>query len=130
MTYRILAELVLVVHFCFVLFVVLGGLLALRWPSILWLHLPALVWGILVECFFWTCPLTPLENWFRRLGGEAGYEGGFLEHYISLILYANISREFQMMLGLSLLGVNVLIYSLVIIRRRRIRDASGARSAA
>jgi hypothetical protein len=131
MMYRILAELVLVIHFCFVLFVVLGGLLVLRWPSVLWLHLPAFVWGILVQCFFWACPLTPLENWFRRLGGDAGYTGGFVEHYISLILYANVSREFQMSLGILLISVNILIYSLVIIRwRRRIRDESGATSAA
>lgn len=130
MIYRILAELVLVIHFCFVLFVVLGGLLVLRWPAILWLHLPAFVWGILVQCFFWSCPLTPLENWFRRLGGEAGYTGGFVEHYIMAILYANVSRGFQVMLGLLLIGVNALVYSLVFMRRRRIRDASRATSAA
>ena len=119
MVYRILAELVLVIHFCFVLFVVLGGLLALRWRSVLWLHLPAFVWGVLVQCFFWACPLTPLENWLRRLGGESGYAGGFLEHYISAILSANVSRGFQMGLGILLLGVNVLVYTLVFTRRRR-----------
>jgi hypothetical protein len=119
MAYRILAELVLVIHLCFVLFVVLGGLLALRWRSILWLHLPAFAWGVLVQCLFWACPLTPLENWFRRLGGEAGYSGGFLEHYISAILYANVSREFHVALGVMLIGVNVLVYSSLIIRRRR-----------
>ena len=119
MAYQILAEVVLVIHFCFVLFVVLGGLLALRWRSIIWLHLPAFVWGILVQCFFWACPLTPLENWFRRLGGESGYSGGFVEHYISAILYANVGREFQAVLGMLLIGVNVLVYSLVLIRRRR-----------
>ena len=130
MTYRLLAELVLVIHLCFVLFVVLGGLLILSWPSILWLHLPSFVWGVLVQCFFWACPLTPLENWFRHLGGESGYRGGFVEHYISAILYANVSREFQMGLGLLLIGLNVLIYSLVFIRRRRIRAALRATSAA
>jgi hypothetical protein len=119
MMYRILAELVLVIHFCFVLFVVLGGLLVLRWPLALWLHLPAVVWGILVQCFFWACPLTPLENWFRQLGGESGYRGGFIEHYISALLYANVSREFQVALGLLLIGMNVFIYALVFIRRRR-----------
>jgi hypothetical protein len=131
MMYRILAELVLIIHFCFVLFVVLGGLLVLRWPSILWLHLPAFMWGILVQCFFWACPLTPLENWFRCSGGEVEYSGGFVEHYISAILYANVSREFQAMLGLLLIGVNVLVYSLVFIRRRRrIRGDSRSTSAA
>jgi hypothetical protein len=131
MIYRILAELVLVIHFCFVLFVVLGGLLALRWPTVLWLHLPAVVWGILVQCFFWACPLTPLENWFRQLGGQSGYRGGFVEHYISAILYANVSREFQALLGLLLIGLNILVYSLLLIRRRRkIREAHGTTSAA
>jgi len=119
MVYRILAELVLVIHFCFVLFVVLGGLLALRWRRVVWLHLPAFTWGVLVQCFSWACPLTPLENWFRRAGGESGYSGGFVEHYISAILYADISREFQMMLGLLLVGVNVLVYAWVLTRRRR-----------
>jgi hypothetical protein len=127
MIYRILAELVLVIHFCFVLFVVLGGLLVLRWPSVLWLHLPAFIWGILVQCFFWACPLTPLENWFRHLGGQSGYTGGFVEHYISAMLYANVSREFQALLGLLLIGLNILVYSLVFIRRRRrIREESGS----
>lgn len=116
MAYRILAELVLVIHFCFVLFVVLGGLLSLRWRFVLWLHLPAFVWGILVQCFYWACPLTPLENWLRRLGGEAGYTGGFVEHYISAILYADVSPRFQFALGLLLIGVNVLIYAWVFTR--------------
>ena len=131
MAYRILAELVLVIHFCFVLFVVLGGLLVLRWPSVLWLHLPTFIWGILVQCFFWVCPLTPIENWLLRLGGQSGYTGGFVEHYVSAILYANVSQEFQVFLGLVLIGLNVLIYSFVFIRRRRrIRDAGSATRAA
>ncbi len=131
MAYRILAELVLVIHFCSVLFVVLGGLLVLRWRSIIWLHIPAFTWGVFVQCFFLACPLTPLENWFRRLGGESGYSGGFIEHYISAILYADISRGFQIMLGVLLIGVNVLVYSLVFIgRRRNAGGASDATSAA
>src|SRR6267142_4443444 len=119
MIYRFLADLVLVVHSCVVLFVVLGGLLLLRWPSVLWLHLPAIVWGILVQCFFYPCPLTLLENWFLRLGGQTGYTGGFVDHYITAILYANVSRQFQAFLGLLLIGLNVFVYSIVLIRRRR-----------
>ena len=119
MIYRILAELVLVLHFCFVLFVVLGGLMALRRRSVIWLHLPALIWGILVECFHWKCPLTPMENWFLRLGGEAGYTGGFIEHYVSTILYADISLEFQAMLGLLLIVINVFVYSYVFLHLRQ-----------
>ena len=131
MIYHFLAELVLVFHFCFVLFVVLGGLLALRWPSVLWLHVPACFWGVLVQCFFWTCPLTPLENWFRRLGGQSGYAGGFVDHYISSVLYANVSYQFQALLGLLLIALNVLIYLFVLSRRRRrIENIHAATSAA
>ena len=119
MIYRLLADGVLLFHFCFVLFVVLGGMLVLRWRAVVWFHLPALGWGILVECFYWTCPLTPLENWLRRLGGEAGYTGGFIEHYVSMLLYANISLRFQAMLGLVLMFINLLVYSYVVRHRRR-----------
>lgn len=130
MIYRFLAELVLVFHFCFVLFVALGAVLMLRWPSVLWLHLPAFIWGILVQCFFWTCPLTPLENWLRQLGGQSGYAGGFLDHYISSVLYANVTRQFQAALGLLLIGLNVLIYWFVLRRRQRlIRNNHSASSA-
>ena len=88
-------------------------------PSVLWLHLPTFVWGILVQCFFWTCPLTPLENWLRQLGGQAMYAGGFVDHYLSSVLYANVSHQFQALLGLLLIALNILIYSFVLIRRRQ-----------
>ena len=119
MIYHFLAEVVLIFHFCVVLFVVLGGLLALRWPSVLWLHVPSCFWGVLVQCFFWTCPLTPLENWFRWLGGQSVYAGGFVDHYISPVLYANVSHQFQASLGMLLIALNVLIYLFVLSRRRR-----------
>ena len=119
MIFQGLAELVLVLHFCFVLFVALGGLLALRWRPVMWLHLPAVAWGVLVECFFLACPLTSVENWLRRLGGGAGYAGGFIEHYVSAILYADVSREFQFMLGLLLIALNLSVYGYVILRRRQ-----------
>ena len=110
MTYRILADLVLILHFCFVLFVVFGGLLALRRRWIALLHLPAVIWGILVECFLLACPLTTLENSLRYLGGESGYTDGFINHYISAVLYANISPQFRITLGLLLIGLNMLVY--------------------
>lgn len=110
MTYRILADLMLILHFCFVLFVVFGGLLALRRRWIALLHLPAVIWGILVECFLLACPLTTLENSLRYLGGESGYTDGFINHYISAVLYANISPQFRITLGLLLIGLNMLVY--------------------
>lgn len=120
MIYRNLADLVLILHFCFVLFVVFGGLLALRRRYILWLHFPAIFWGILVEFFQLPCPLTDLENWFKRLGGEQGYEGGFIEYYVSAILYAHVTPQLQMMLGFALIFINSLIYFYVFRRARQL----------
>ena len=117
MVYRVLAELVLVLHFCFVIFVVLGGLLVLRRRWIAWIHLPAVVWGILVECFFWACPLTTLENWLRELGGEAGYTTGFIDYYVSAVLYIPLSPQIRVMIGLLLIGFNLFVY-LYLFRRR------------
>ena len=110
MIYRGFADIVFVLHLCFVLFVIFGGLLALRRRFILWLHLPALAWGILVEFLRLSCPLTNLENLFKELGGERGYEGGFIEYYVSSILYAHITPQFQLMLGVLLLIFNLAVY--------------------
>jgi hypothetical protein len=87
MNYRTLADLTVLLHFGFVLFVVVGGLLVLRWPRLRWMHLPAAVWGVLIEFFGWICPLTPLENHLRDLRGQSGYAGGFIDHYIVSVLY-------------------------------------------
>jgi Protein of Unknown function (DUF2784) len=117
--YRALADLVLVVHLAFVLFVVLGGLLVLKWTRVAWLHVPAAVWGVLIEYTGWICPLTPLENSFRVRGGVAGYSGGFIEHYIQPVLYpAGLTRGTQLVLGSLALLVNLTAYGLVIGRRK------------
>ncbi len=111
MVYRFLADLVLVAHFAFVVFAVVGALLVLRWRWVVWLHLPAVVWAALIEFAGWICPLTPLENWLRELGGSAGYESGFVEHYILPVLYpGGLTREVQIVLGLLVLAVNIGIY--------------------
>ena len=83
----LMADLIVLLHFAFVVFVVLGGLLALRWPRVVWLHVPAVIWGALVEFTGWICPLTPLENRLRRASGEASYQGDFIAHYILPALY-------------------------------------------
>ena len=119
MTYRLLADAVLLLHLAFVAFALAGGLLALRWRWIPWLHLPALAWGVTVEWTGWICPLTPWENALRRAGGEAGYAGGFVEHYILPLLYpADLTREVQWVLGGGLLAFNVAVYLLVWFRKR------------
>lgn len=126
MPYRALADLVLVVHLAFVLFVVLGGLLALRWPRVAWVHVPVALYGALIEFAGFVCPLTPLENSLRRRGGEAGYEGGFIEHYVTATLYpTGLTREVQLGLGVAVLAINGAIYA-VWLRRWRGAQSSSA----
>ncbi|MFZ5623370.1 MAG: DUF2784 domain-containing protein [Gemmatimonadota bacterium] len=114
----VLANLLVLFHAAFVLFVVLGGLLVLRWPRLAWLHLPAAIWGAAIEFTGWICPLTPLENRFRRLAGEAGYSGGFIEHYVLPVLYpTGLTRSVQYVLGALVVLLNVVIYAIVVRRR-------------
>ena len=118
MAYRVLADLVVGVHALFVAFVVLGGLLALRWPRIAAAHLPAAVWGALIELRGWVCPLTPLEKSLRAAAGDAGYQGGFIEHYLLPVLYpAGLTRDVQLTLGSLVIAVNLVIYGIVLRRR-------------
>jgi hypothetical protein len=117
MWYRIAADAVVIIHLGFVAFVMVGGLLALRWPRLVFVHLPAMTWGILIEFFGWTCPLTPLENTLRKAGGMAGYTGGFVEQYLIPVMYpAHLTRAIQVALGLLLLISNVPVY-VVLLRR-------------
>jgi len=118
--YRGLADLVLVIHLAFVFFVVLGGLLVLRWPWVAFLHIPAAIWGVLIEYTGGICPLTPLENSLRQSGGQAGYSGGFIQHYIQPVLYpAGLTRGTQLLLGSLALLVNLAAYGLVVARMKR-----------
>jgi hypothetical protein len=115
---RWFADVVLLIHFAFVLFVVLGGLLALRWPRVAYVHIPVALYGATIEFLGFVCPLTPLEIWLRRRGGEAGYRGGFVEHYIVSALYpTGLTREIQLGLGVAVLLVNAIVY-LIWWRRR------------
>lgn len=111
MTAAILADLVVLLHLAFILFVMLGGLLVLRWRRLMWLHLPVVVWGAAIEFVGWICPLTPLENRLRAAAGEAGYSGGFIEHYLIPLIYpAGLTRELQWLLGALVLLVNAAVY--------------------
>lgn len=121
MRYRALADFVAVVHIAFVAFVVFGGLLVLRHPRLTWLHLPAAAWGVMIELAGWVCPLTPLENAFRMRGGEAGYSGGFIEHYLLPVLYpVGLTRGIQLVLGGIVLALNLAVYGLLLARRRAV----------
>jgi len=113
-----------------VLFVLLGGLLLLRWPKLVWLHLAAVMWGAIIEFIGFVCPLTPLEVNLRRLGGQAGYEGDFIQRYITASLYpSGLTRKMQIGLGISVLVLNVLIYSYWVAHRRLARGTMKKRSA-
>jgi hypothetical protein len=111
MAYSTLANAVLIIHLAFVVFVALGGLLVLRRRSLAWVHLPAALWGILIEYADWVCPLTPLENVLRRRAGETGYTGGFIEQYLMALLYpGGLTRRMQIGLGTVALVINVAVY--------------------
>jgi hypothetical protein len=111
LAYSFLADLVVLLHACFVLFVLLGGFLVL-WKSYLaWYHIPAVIWGAGIEFLGWICPLTPLENMLRARGDNAGYTTGFIEHYIMPVIYpAGLTRMMQIGLGITVLGINIAVY--------------------
>jgi hypothetical protein len=120
MSARVAADLVVLLHLGFIVFVLAGGLLVLRHPRLAWLHLPAVAWGAGIELSGGVCPLTPLENALRRTAGEAGYASGFIEHYLLPLIYpAALTREVQIALGLFVLLANVLVYVVIAVRRRR-----------
>jgi hypothetical protein len=109
--YQLLADLVLIVHLAFVVFVLCGGLLVLRWRWIVWLHVPAIAWGAVVEFTGWVCPLTPLENWLREQGGETAYRSDFIVQYLLPMLYpGDLTRNIQLLLGTVVVVLNTAIY--------------------
>ena len=117
----VLADLVVLFHFSFVIFVICGGLSVLKWPWIAWLHIPAVIWGALIELFGWICPLTPLENWLRKSGGESGYESGFIDHYVMPLLYpSHLTREWQILLGAAVILINCTIYFVLFFKKRKV----------
>lgn len=122
MLWRMLADAVVLLHLAFILFVLLGALLCLKWPRLAWLHVPAFLWGALIEFQGWICPLTPLENALRRRAGAQGYETGFIEHYIVPLIYPpGLTRTHQIILGIAVLAVNSAVYGAVLYRLRNPR---------
>ncbi|WP_298269904.1 DUF2784 domain-containing protein [Geobacter sp.] len=122
MVFSLAADLVVLVHALFVLFVVAGGVAVIRWPRLAWLHIPAAVWGALIELGGGVCPLTFLEVRFRRLAGEGGYAGSFIEHYLVPAIYpAGLTRRGQVLLGILVLLWNGVLYGVALRRWRRQR---------
>lgn len=127
MLYRVLADLIVVLHMAFVVFVAVGGLLAWRWPWVAYAHVPSFLWGAWVHLAGRVCPLTPLENHLRARAGSAGYAGGFVEHYVLPVLYpAFLPRPTSVGLGIFLLVFNSLLYARVL-HRLRPRHSGAAR---
>lgn len=120
MFFTILADTIVAIHFLFICFAVFGALLSfirIKWSL---LHIPALLWAICIELFGWICPLTPLENRLRQHAAGAGYQTGFIEHYLEPIIYpAGLTRDLQVILGILLLACNVFIYVLVFRRHHK-----------
>jgi hypothetical protein len=122
MPYLLSADLVLILHLAFIIFVMLGGFLVLRRPRLIWLHLPAVVWGGLSEFLGVICPLTPLETALRELGGGSSYEGDFIAHYITAVIYpSGLTRGIQVALGFGAILLNMAIYGYVLSRRGQSR---------
>ena len=118
--YRVLADLTVVIHGLFILFVVAGGLAVLKWARLAWIHIPCVIWGAWIEFSGGICPLTPLENHLRRLAGEAGYSGGFIEHYVIPLIYPRVlTPAMQIGIGAGVLIVNAVTYALVVRRLKR-----------
>jgi len=109
--WRILADAVLVLHLAFIAFVVLGGFLVLRWPKLAWVHAPAVIWGIIITSIGGVCPLTPLEKYFILHGGGEAYQGGFIAHYLTSVIYPEgMTRNTQVVLSLLLLAFTAFVY--------------------
>jgi hypothetical protein len=125
--FRVLADAVLVVHLAFIVFIAVGALLAWRWPGLVWVHLPAVAWGVGIVTIGWACPLTPLEKWLRRSAGEEAYSGGFVDRYVEGVMYP---EELTPLLRTLAAAAVVVGYVGVLRRRRTVGDSEGRASRA
>lgn len=118
----LVADIIVLAHLGFILFVALGGILVVKWGKVAFLHLPCALWGMLIAWGGWICPLTPLEMHFRQLAGQAGYTGRFVDHYVMPIVYPEgLTRGMQIAFGVTILTVNLLVYARVLVKRTRRR---------
>ena len=114
------ADIIVLVHLGFIMFAALGGFLVVRRPKFAFLHLPGALWGVLIAFGGWVCPLTPLEMYFRQLADQAGYDGGFVDHYVMPIVYPDgLTRGMQIAFGVTILAVNLLVYARVLVNRTK-----------
>ena len=110
----LLADLVLIVHSLFIVFVIFGGLFVLKWHKVMWIHIPCAIWGVLIEFFGWICPLTYLENYLRELANINRYETSFIQHYLLPVIYPpGLTVDIQILLGVFVIVMNLVIYLIV-----------------
>jgi hypothetical protein len=120
MLLKLAADTVVLLHFAFIVFVVLGAVVVSRLPRLMWFHIPAVVWGAFIEFSGRVCPLTPLENRLRIAAGEIGYSGGFIEEYLIPVVYPDgLTRWVQISLGVGVVVINLIFYGLLVARRPR-----------
>ena len=120
MVYKLLADFVLLLHLAFIIFVIFGGLLALKNVKWAWLHVPAAVWGGFVEFAGWICPLTPLENWLCFRAGAGTYQEGVIAHYLLPLIYpTELTRNVQIVLGAGVVLISLFIYSFVLYKKAK-----------
>lgn len=120
MLYRVAADLLVLLHLAFIIFVIAGGFAVFKWSWLVYLHIPAVGWGALVEFKGWVCPLTPWENSLRQLAGQEAYSEGFIEHYIFPLVYPpGLTRDMQSTLGTIVIVINLLVYGVLIYRMVR-----------
>jgi len=123
MIYSFLADLLVVLHLTFILFVLFGSLVVLIWEWLFWLHLPAIAWGITIEISGWICPLTPWEIHLRKMAGEQGYSGSFIMEYLIPIIYpSGLTREIQWVLGMIVVLTNLILYTFILKKRSSFKN--------
>ena len=114
------ADLIVLLHFTYILFVVFGGLFVFKWRLVAWGHIPCVIWGVIIEFTGWICPLTPIENMLRYSGGGAGYSNSFIEHYLLPVIYPTaLTRELQTVIGIVVIVINIAIYATLYILQAR-----------
>jgi hypothetical protein len=117
--FQVLADGVVMLHLCFILFIIFGGIIAIFWPKVLWMQIPCVMWGVFIELTGFICPLTPLENYLRQQVGRMSYRGDFIMHYLEPVIYpGGLTREFQILMGILAVVVNALVYTWILHLRR------------
>ena len=124
MGFRLLSDFIVIIHLAFIIFVAAGALLVMKWNRLAFIHIPAVIWGAIVEYTGWICPLTPWENHFRRLAGDSAYQGDFTGNYILPVIYpGELTRNIQIILGSIVIIINMIIYGIIIYRSVKVKDS-------